>query len=219
MIRMVILIDYDPSDAANAVADRPRCWYRLLLSAGSWATGIRLKTITFCWLMLADIKHHKTTATVLTVGLRDFVLLKIKVGILNGEKGTESRTQRVSQLKNYVILSGDDLSDPQRGEHTTLGQVSMCWPCTTAQQAAKQHTHVCLQTKPERFHFRVTVCSGVPINFFKFWGFYKICSSWLKASRFPKMICWSTNKLDPQELLSSYWLLRGSNTYKMTTKS
>lgn len=38
--------------------------------------------------MLADIKHHYTTATVLTVGPRDFVLLKIKVGNLNGEKGT-----------------------------------------------------------------------------------------------------------------------------------
>lgn len=132
------LIDYDPSDAANTVAERLQRWYRLLLNTGSWATCIRLKTITFCWLMLADIKHHYTTATVLTVGPRDFVLLKIKVGNLNGEKGTELWTQHVTQLKNYFILSGDDLGNPQHGEYMALGHVSICWPCTKAQQTAKQ---------------------------------------------------------------------------------
>lgn len=29
------LIDYDPSDTANTVAERPQRWYRLLLNAGS----------------------------------------------------------------------------------------------------------------------------------------------------------------------------------------
>lgn len=29
------LIDYDPSDAADTVAERPQCWYRPLLNAGS----------------------------------------------------------------------------------------------------------------------------------------------------------------------------------------
>lgn len=37
--------------------------------------------------MLAGIKHHNTTATVLIVGLRDVVLLETKIAILSGEKG------------------------------------------------------------------------------------------------------------------------------------
>lgn len=49
--------------------------------------------------MLAGIKHHNTTATVLIVGLRDVVLLETKIGILNGEKGTKSWRQRETNSK------------------------------------------------------------------------------------------------------------------------
>lgn len=49
--------------------------------------------------MLAGIKHHNTTATVLIVGLRDSVLLGTKIGVLSGEKGTKSWRQRETHSK------------------------------------------------------------------------------------------------------------------------
>lgn len=83
------------------------------------------------------------------------------------------------------------------------------------------HTHTlsCVQTKPERLHFRVTACSGIHINFLKFGGFHKIRWSCLRASRFPQMMCCSMNESGPQGLLSSNSALRGSTMYKTTLNS
>lgn len=48
---------------------------------------VGFKSQTFCWFLLAALKHHHTKATGRTVAPRDVV--KTKVGILNEEKGTE----------------------------------------------------------------------------------------------------------------------------------
>lgn len=97
----------------------------------------------------------------------------------------------------------------QHGVSEFLGCVLMCWPCRTAQQAAKQHSPACKQTL--RFQFGVTAHSGFHRNFLNLWEWYRTCWGCTRASRFPQTRCGSMNKFGPQELSSGNWLLQGSN--------
>lgn len=166
-----------------------------------------------CWLMLATPKHHHTTATGRTVAPRNFV--KIKVGILNGEKGTELWTQHNPAQKSLHPLWGQPRPSPTQ----RVWDSGMCFDVLTLQDslAGSKTTLTCLQTNPERFHFGVTAHSGFHVKFLKLWGLYRICWSWIGASRFPQMRCGSMNKFGPQELFSGNWLLQGSNM-SMTVK-
>lgn len=147
------------------------------------------KSQTFCWFMLATLKHHHTTATGRTVAPRDFV--KTKLGILNGEKGTELGTPHITQLKNHFIPHGDSPGHSQHGDSDS----GMCFDVLTLQDspAGSRTTLTCLQTNPERFHFGVTAHSGFHVKFLNLWGLYRICWSWTGASRFPQTRCGSIN--------------------------
>lgn len=65
-----------------------------------------------CWLMPATPKHHHTTATGRTVAPRDFV--KIKVGILNGEKGTVmNTTQPSSKITSSLVGTAQSIPNTE----------------------------------------------------------------------------------------------------------
>jgi len=122
--------------------------------------------------MLAGIQHRNTAATALTVGLRDAVLLEMKVGYLERRERDRVLNTTCAPLGNDFVPRGSALAAPStestRFSDTFLG-------ADTEQQAAKQQTRICLQTKPEGLRFRVAACSGFHIHFLKFWGFYKKC--------------------------------------------
>lgn len=70
---------------------------------------------------------------------------------------------------------GRPKQSPTWRAHDSWTHFRMLTPHKSAAGSKTPRTHVCLQTKPERLHFRVASQSGFHRNFLKFWGFYKRC--------------------------------------------